>query len=89
LFGALQYWVSQGKKWCDFCKIFIANNPLSIRTHDLGQRHKDNVTKRLASMRKESAAKDKEQKDAARALEQIEEVNIVYFCLWIIFSSLD
>jgi len=40
-------------------------------------------------MRKESAAKDKEQKDAARALEQIEEVNIVYFCLWIIFSSLD
>lgn len=74
--GYLQYWVSQGKKWCDFCKIFIANNPLSIRTHDLGQRHKDNVTKRLASMRKESKAREKEQKDAASALEQIEEVCI-------------
>lgn len=68
-----EYWVSQGKKWCDFCKIFIANNPLSIRTHDLGQRHKDNVTKRLASMRKESAARDKEQKNAAHAIEQIED----------------
>ncbi|ONK74216.1 uncharacterized protein A4U43_C03F3990 [Asparagus officinalis] len=68
-----EYWVSQGKKWCDFCKIFIANNPLSIRTHDLGQRHKDNVAKRLTSMRKESAARDKEQKNAAQALEQIEE----------------
>ncbi|KAF8405076.1 hypothetical protein HHK36_009973 [Tetracentron sinense] len=67
-----EYWVSQGNKWCDFCKIYIANNPLSIRTHELGQRHKDSVAKRLASMRKENAAKDKEQKEAARALEQIE-----------------
>ncbi|KAJ0981472.1 hypothetical protein J5N97_009727 [Dioscorea zingiberensis] len=67
-----EYWVSQGNKWCDFCKIYIANNPLSIRTHELGQRHKDNVAKRLANMRKESAAKEKEKKEAARALQQIE-----------------
>ncbi|GLT55820.1 hypothetical protein SLA2020_289080 [Shorea laevis] len=67
-----EYWVSQGNKWCDFCKIYIANNPSSIRNHELGQRHKDNVAKRLTTMRKESAAKEKEQKEAARALEQIE-----------------
>ncbi|XP_039118590.1 zinc finger protein ZOP1-like [Dioscorea cayenensis subsp. rotundata] len=68
-----EYWVSQGNKWCDFCKIYIANNSLSIRTHELGQRHKDNVNKRIATMRKESAAKEKQKKDAARALQQIEE----------------
>ncbi|GJN00566.1 hypothetical protein PR202_ga17758 [Eleusine coracana subsp. coracana] len=67
-----EYWVSQGNKWCDFCKIFISNNPFSIRTHELGKRHKDNVTKRLATMQKESDAKDKEQQQAARALQQIE-----------------
>ncbi|WOK96214.1 zinc finger protein ZOP1 [Canna indica] len=67
-----EYWVSQGNKWCDFCKIYISNNPLSIRTHELGQRHKDNVTKKIATMRKESAAKEKEQKEAARALKEIE-----------------
>lgn len=67
-----EYWVSQGNKWCDFCKIYIANNPSSIRNHELGQRHKDSVAKRLASMRKENAAKEKEQKEAAHALEQIE-----------------
>ncbi|OAY81964.1 zinc finger protein ZOP1 [Ananas comosus] len=67
-----EYWVSQGNKWCEFCKIYIANNNLSIRTHELGQRHKDNVAKRLANMRKESTAREKEQKEAARALEQIE-----------------
>jgi WW domain-binding protein 4 len=64
--------VSQGNKWCDFCKIYIANNPLSIRTHEIGKRHKDNVTKRLATMQKEGAAKEKEQQQAARALKQIE-----------------
>ncbi|XP_058191366.1 zinc finger protein ZOP1 [Rhododendron vialii] len=67
-----EYWVSQGNKWCDFCKIFISNNPTSIRNHELGQRHKDSVAKRLVTMRQEKAAKEKEQKEAARALEQIE-----------------
>ncbi|KAF7126855.1 hypothetical protein RHSIM_Rhsim11G0168500 [Rhododendron simsii] len=67
-----QYWVSQGNKWCDFCKIFISNNPTSIRNHELGQRHKDSVAKRLVTMRQEKASKEKEQKEAARALEQIE-----------------
>ncbi|KAL6494740.1 hypothetical protein OROGR_031540 [Orobanche gracilis] len=67
-----EYWVSQGNKWWDTCKIFISNNPSSIRNHDLGQRHKDNVTKRLSTMREEKSEKEKEQKQAARVLEQIE-----------------
>lgn len=71
----LQYWVSQGNKWCDFCKIYLSNNPASIRNHELGQRHKDNVSKRLADMRKEKVAKEKEEKEAARLLEQIETVS--------------
>ncbi|KAI3815187.1 hypothetical protein L1987_14846 [Smallanthus sonchifolius] len=68
-----EYWVSQGKKWCDLCKIFISNNPSSIRNHELGQRHKENVTKRLANMRDEKVAKDKKNKETARVLTQIEE----------------
>ncbi|KAK4477043.1 hypothetical protein RD792_016245, partial [Penstemon davidsonii] len=71
-FSNFQYWVSQGNKWCDFCKIYISNNPSSIRNHELGQRHKDSVSKRLNTMREEKATKDKEQKQAARVVEQIE-----------------
>ncbi|PON35850.1 U1 small nuclear ribonucleoprotein C [Parasponia andersonii] len=67
-----EYWVSQGNKWCDFCKIYLSNNPASIRNHELGQRHKDNVAKKLADMQKEKAAKEKEEKEAMRLLEQIE-----------------
>ncbi|CAH1425981.1 unnamed protein product [Lactuca virosa] len=68
-----EYWVSQGKKWCDLCKIFISNNPSSIKNHELGTRHKDNVTKRLSNMREEKVAKDKEKKETARVLTKIEE----------------
>ncbi|PHT42013.1 hypothetical protein CQW23_20867, partial [Capsicum baccatum] len=68
----VQFWVSQGNKWCDFCKIFISNNPSSIRNHELGTRHKENVASRLNTMRQEKSTKDKELKEAARALEQIE-----------------
>lgn len=67
-----EYWVSQGNKWCDFCKIYISNNPSSIRNHELGTRHKDAVAKKLADMRKDRAAKEKEEKEAERALLQIE-----------------
>ncbi|KMS98811.1 hypothetical protein BVRB_3g068860 isoform A [Beta vulgaris subsp. vulgaris] len=67
-----EYWVSQGMKWCDFCKIFITDNPTTIRNHELGTRHKENVTKRLADMRTEKAAKEKQEKEAARTLQQIE-----------------
>ncbi|XP_071717096.1 zinc finger protein ZOP1 [Rutidosis leptorrhynchoides] len=68
-----EYWVSQGKKWCDLCKIFIANNPSSIKNHELGSKHKENVTKRLSNMREDKVAKDKEKKETARVLTQIEE----------------
>ncbi|CAN4112243.1 unnamed protein product [Withania somnifera] len=30
-----EFWVSQGNKWCDFCKIFIANNLLASGTMNL------------------------------------------------------
>jgi WW domain-binding protein 4 len=82
----LQYWVSQGNKWCDFCKIFISNNPTSIRNHELGQRHKDNVAKKLDSMRKDNIAKEKQQKEAARALEQIEAVSDFFFIKKVIIT---
>eukprot|EP00249_Psilotum_nudum_P017544 c26381_g1_i2 orf=252-1037(-) len=67
-----EYWVSQGNKWCEYCKIFIANNPVTIRTHEFGQRHKENVAKKLATIRKETVAKEKEKQQAVKDLERIE-----------------
>lgn len=71
---ALQYWVSQGKKWCDYCKIFIANNATSLRNHEIGQRHKEAMAQRLTIMRKDNIAKEKEKQQALKDLERIEQV---------------
>jgi WW domain-binding protein 4 len=80
-----EYWVSQGKKWCDYCKIYIANNPSSLRNHEYGQRHKESVATRLATIRKDTIAKEKEKHQALKDLERIEAVCCSYhtyvFCL--------
>lgn len=69
----MQYWVSQGKKWCDYCKIFIANNATSLRNHEIGQRHKEAMAQRLTIMRKDNIAKEKEKQQALKDLERIEQ----------------
>lgn len=77
LYLHVQYWVSQGKKWCDYCKIYIANNTTSLRNHEFGQRHKESVAQRLANMRKDGLAKEKEKQHAIKDLERIEIVCII------------
>ncbi|EFJ31767.1 hypothetical protein SELMODRAFT_440013 [Selaginella moellendorffii] len=67
-----QYWVSQGNKWCEFCRIFIANNAVSIRSHELGLRHKDNVAKKVSKIHKDSINKEKEELRSIKELEHIE-----------------
>ncbi|XP_022084520.1 WW domain-binding protein 4-like [Acanthaster planci] len=46
------YWKSQPKKHCDFCQCWIADNKASIDFHERGKRHKENVEKKLAELRK-------------------------------------
>lgn len=74
----VQYWVSQGKKWCDYCKIYIANNATSLRNHEFGQRHKESVAQRLATMRKDNIAKEREKQQAVKDLERIEVVSYLF-----------
>lgn len=61
------YWKSQDRKYCDFCKCWIADNKPSRDFHENGRRHKENVKKRLKSISKDSsrALKESEKVDAA------------------------
>ncbi|XP_076655797.1 uncharacterized protein LOC143360643 isoform X2 [Halictus rubicundus] len=56
------YWKSQGRKFCDFCKCWIADNKPSIDFHEGGKKHKDNVGKRLKEIHKNSAKQAKQNK---------------------------
>uniref|UniRef100_U5EYC2 Putative precatalytic spliceosome n=1 Tax=Corethrella appendiculata TaxID=1370023 RepID=U5EYC2_9DIPT len=49
------YWKSNEKKYCDFCKCWIANNKPSIQFHENGRRHQINVQKRLSEISRQSA----------------------------------
>ncbi|GBG73959.1 hypothetical protein CBR_g17671 [Chara braunii] len=68
-----EYWVSQGNKWCEYCRIYIANNATSIRMHEFGNRHKENVAKRLAAIRRGNVNTERERERAMKELELIEE----------------
>ncbi|XP_070552734.1 WW domain-binding protein 4-like [Ptychodera flava] len=57
------YWKSQPKKFCDFCKCWITDNKASVDFHERGKRHKENVQKRITDIQKKGIAKEK--KDAA------------------------
>ncbi|KAG2456295.1 WBP4 protein, partial [Polypterus senegalus] len=42
------YWKSQPKKFCQYCKCWIADNKPSIEFHERGKNHKENVSAKIA-----------------------------------------
>lgn len=47
-----EYWISQGRRMCPYCKCWTADNKASINFHEQGKNHKENVTKKLDELRK-------------------------------------
>lgn len=50
-----EYWKSQARKYCEFCKCWFADNKVSISFHENGKRHKENVQKHISKLSKKSA----------------------------------
>jgi radical SAM superfamily enzyme len=38
-----EYWVSQSKYYCKFCKQWMADNKATRQLHDLSEKHKSQV----------------------------------------------
>ncbi|KAK0181500.1 hypothetical protein PV327_003779 [Microctonus hyperodae] len=66
------YWKSQDRKFCDFCKCWIADNKPSIEFHEGGKKHKENVAKRLKEMHRNSAKSAKMNKKFEKSIETME-----------------
>ncbi|KAL6268736.1 hypothetical protein P5V15_001863 [Pogonomyrmex californicus] len=67
-----EYWKSQGRKFCDFCKCWIADNKPSIDFHEGGKKHKENVSKRLKEIHKNSAKQAKQNKKLEDDIKKME-----------------
>uniref|UniRef100_A0A8D8WQM7 WW domain-binding protein 4 n=1 Tax=Cacopsylla melanoneura TaxID=428564 RepID=A0A8D8WQM7_9HEMI len=57
------YWKSQDRKYCDFCKCWIADNKPSVQFHESGKKHKENVAKRLSQISKQSIIDQKKREE--------------------------
>lgn len=55
------YWKSNERKYCDFCKCWIADNKSSVQFHENGKRHQMNVQKRISEISHNSYKAQQEQ----------------------------
>lgn len=73
------YWKSQGRKFCDFCKCWIADNKPSIEFHEGGKKHKENVSKRLKEIHKSSTKQAKQNKKFQDDLKKMENAGMAAY----------
>ncbi|XP_052279042.1 WW domain-binding protein 4-like [Dreissena polymorpha] len=61
-----EYWKSQPRKFCAFCKCWITDNKPSVDFHEKGKRHQENVKLKIEEAKKKGVeAEKKKQKDNA------------------------
>nr|XP_054754911.1 LOW QUALITY PROTEIN: WW domain-binding protein 4-like [Lytechinus pictus] len=67
------YWKSNPRKFCDFCQCWFADNKSSKEFHERGKRHKENVEKKIAELRKKGQKQYETQQQLSGFMKQIEE----------------
>ncbi|XP_048054689.1 WW domain-binding protein 4 isoform X2 [Megalobrama amblycephala] len=67
------YWKSQPKKFCQYCKCWIADNKPSVEFHERGKNHKENVAAKIEEIKKKSVAKAKQEKKMSKEFAAMEE----------------
>lgn len=66
-----EYWVSKGKYYCTYCKVYIADDKPSRQHHETGGRHKGNLERYIRDIYKKGAQAEKEKKQAEREMKAI------------------
>lgn len=67
-----EYWKSQPRKLCEFCKCWITDNKASVEFHERGKKHKENVQKRIVEVQKKGKETCQAQKQLKMDLAAIE-----------------
>ncbi|RCH92657.1 hypothetical protein CU097_011979 [Rhizopus azygosporus] len=71
------YWVSQQKHWCKYCKKFVANNKPSISLHENGTAHKAQVERFLRNVYKKGREEKEQQESVRKELQRIEQAALL------------
>lgn len=70
--GAGAFWIQNKKHWCKFCKIWISGNPIQVKQHETGNRHKFAVIRFHRSNEREKRLKDREERQISREFARIQ-----------------
>ncbi|VDK42449.1 unnamed protein product [Anisakis simplex] len=65
-------WKSNARKFCEICKVWFADNRVSIEHHESGRRHKDAIQAKLRELGRQRSLKEKQQNDLQRTLAAME-----------------
>ncbi|EPB76924.1 U1 zinc finger [Ancylostoma ceylanicum] len=65
-------WKSQGRKFCEICKVWFGDNRASIEFHERGKKHKDALAAKLRELSKKSRENEKAQAKMSSALAAME-----------------
>lgn len=75
------YWKSNDKKYCDFCKCWISDNKASIAFHESGKRHKASVAKRITDISRNSEKSEKERQKMDMEIRKMEEAALKSYAM--------
>ncbi|KAM9831005.1 WW domain-binding protein 4 [Syngnathus typhle] len=67
------YWKSQPRKFCQYCKCWIADNKPSIEFHERGKNHKENVAAKISEIKKKSLQQAKQENRKSKQFAAMEE----------------
>ncbi|XP_042369032.1 WW domain-binding protein 4 [Plectropomus leopardus] len=67
------YWKSQPRKFCQYCKCWIADNKPSIEFHERGKNHKENVAAKISEIKKKSIDKAKQEERMSKEFAAMED----------------
>ncbi|KAL4608834.1 WW domain-binding protein 4 [Arapaima gigas] len=73
------YWKSQPKKFCQYCKCWIADNKPSIEFHERGKNHQQNVAAKIDEIKKKSIENAKQQERMSKDFAAMEEAAMKAF----------
>lgn len=67
-----EYWKSQAKKFCDFCKCWISDNKASRTFHENGRRHQQAVENRLYEIKRKGGKDERKASMQDKWLQEME-----------------
>ncbi|XP_035249590.1 WW domain-binding protein 4-like [Anguilla anguilla] len=73
------YWKSQPKKFCQYCKCWIADNKPSVEFHERGKNHKENVAAKISEIKQKSMDKAKQEDRMSKEFAAMEDAAMKAF----------